>query len=376
MSEQNRQNGADRSAVIVRTSFIGIAANLLLAGFKAVVGWISGSIAIVMDAVNNLSDALSSVITIIGTKLAKRKPDRKHPLGHGRYEYIAAEVISVIVLYAGITSLVESVKKIIHPETPDYSAASLIIVGSAVVVKILLGTFVKKQGEKVNSDSLVDSGKDALLDSIISASTLVAAVIFLVSHWSLEAYLGAVISLYIIKSGIDMLRETMSRILGERVDSELSKAIKETISGVPGVNGAYDLILHSYGPDRWQGSVHIEVPDTWTAEEIDGVEREIQEKVYAEHGVILTGIGIYAMNTKNGKAAEVRSKITETVMSEEGVLQIHGFNLNEEEKVIRFDVVIAFADDRQETYRRICENVQKLYPDYRVIIVMDSDISD
>ena len=376
MSELNRQNGADRNAVIVRTSFIGIAANLLLAGFKAVVGWISGSIAIVMDAVYNLSDALSSVITIIGTKLAKRKPDRKHPLGHGRYEYIAAEVISVIVLYAGITSLVESVKKIIHPETPDYSAASLIIVGSAVVVKILLGTFVKKQGEKVNSDSLVDSGKDALLDSIISASTLVAAVIFLVSHWSLEAYLGAVISLYIIKSGIDMLRETMSRILGERVDSELSKAIKETISGVPGVNGAYDLILHSYGPDRWQGSVHIEVPDTWTAEEIDGVEREIQEKVYAEHGVILTGIGIYAMNTKNGKAAEVRSKITETVMSEEGVLQIHGFNLNEEEKVIRFDVVIAFADDRQETYRRICENVQKLYPDYRVIIVMDSDISD
>ena len=376
MSELNRQNGADRNAVIVRTSFIGIAANLLLAGFKAVVGWISGSIAIVMDAVNNLSDALSSVITIIGTKLAKRKPDRKHPLGHGRYEYIAAEVISVIVLYAGITSLVESVKKIIHPETPDYSAASLIIVGAAVVVKILLGTFVKKQGEKVNSDSLVDSGKDALLDSIISASTLVAAVIFLVSHWSLEAYLGAVISLYIIKSGIDMLRETMSRILGERVDSELSKAIKETISGVPGVNGAYDLILHSYGPDRWQGSVHIEVPDTWTAEEIDGVEREIQEKVYAEHGVILTGIGIYAMNTKNGKAAEVRSKITETVMSEEGVLQIHGFNLNEEEKVIRFDVVIAFADDRQETYRRICENVQKLYPDYRVIIVMDSDISD
>ena len=376
MSELNRQNGADRNAVIVRTSFIGIAANLLLAGFKAVVGWISGSIAIVMDAVNNLSDALSSVITIIGTKLAKRKPDRKHPLGHGRYEYIAAEVISVIVLYAGITSLVESVKKIIHPETPDYSAASLIIVGSAVVVKILLGTFVKKQGEKVNSDSLVDSGKDALLDSIISASTLVAAVIFLVFHWSLEAYLGAVISLYIIKSGIDMLRETMSRILGERVDSELSKAIKETISGVPGVNGAYDLILHSYGPDRWQGSVHIEVPDTWTAEEIDGVEREIQEKVYAEHGVILTGIGIYAMNTKNGKAAEVRSKITETVMSEEGVLQIHGFNLNEEEKVIRFDVVIAFADDRQETYRRICENVQKLYPDYRVIIVMDSDISD
>ncbi len=376
METQNKPEGNARGAVIVRTSVIGIAANILLAGFKAVVGWLSGSIAIVMDAVNNLSDALSSVITIVGTKLAHRKPDRKHPLGHGRYEYIAAEVISVIVLYAGITSLVESVKKIITPETPDYSTVSLIIVGAAVLVKILLGTFVKKQGEKVNSDALVDSGKDALLDSIISASTLAAAVIFLVFHVSLEAWLGAVISLIIIKSGIDMLRETMSRILGERVDSEISKAIKETITEIPDVSGAYDLILHSYGPDRWQGSVHIEVPDYWTAEEIDRVERRIQEEVYMKHGVILTGIGIYALNTSDSEAGLARSRITETVMSEPSCLQIHGFNYNGAEKKIRFDVVIDFSADRQEVYQRICEKVRKMYPDFQVVVVMDSDISD
>ena len=376
METQNKPEGNARGAVIVRTSVIGIAANILLAGFKAVVGWLSGSIAIVMDAVNNLSDALSSVITIVGTKLAHKKPDRKHPLGHGRYEYIAAEVISVIVLYAGITSLVESVKKIITPETPDYSTVSLIIVGAAVLVKILLGTFVKKQGEKVNSDALVDSGKDALLDSIISASTLAAAVIFLVFHVSLEAWLGAVISLIIIKSGIDMLRETMSRILGERVDSEISKAIKETITEIPDVSGAYDLILHSYGPDRWQGSVHIEVPDYWTAEEIDRVERRIQEEVYMKHGVILTGIGIYALNTSDSEAGQARSRITETVMSEPSCLQIHGFNYNRAEKKIRFDVVIDFSADRQEVYQRICEKVREMYPDFQVVVVMDSDISD
>ena len=376
METQNKPEGNARGAVIVRTSVIGIAANILLAGFKAVVGWLSGSIAIVMDAVNNLSDALSSVITIVGTKLAHKKPDRKHPLGHGRYGYIAAEVISVIVLYAGITSLVESVKKIITPETPDYSTVSLIIVGAAVLVKILLGTFVKKQGEKVNSDALVDSGKDALLDSIISASTLAAAVIFLVFHVSLEAWLGAVISLIIIKSGIDMLRETMSRILGERVDSEISKAIKETITEIPDVSGAYDLILHSYGPDRWQGSVHIEVPDYWTAEEIDRVERRIQEEVYMKHGVILTGIGIYALNTSDSEAGQARSRITETVMSEPSCLQIHGFNYNRAEKKIRFDVVIDFSADRQEVYQRICEKVREMYPDFQVVVVMDSDISD
>ena len=183
-----------RDQIIIRTSIIGIAANIFLAGFKAFVGILSNSIAIVLDAVNNLSDALSSVITIVGTKLAGRAPDKKHPLGYGRIEYLSAAIISVIVLYAGVTSFTESVRKIIHPETPDYSALTLVIVASGVLVKILLGRYVRATGEKVGSDSLVASGSDALNDSIISASTLVAAVLYIKAGWSLEAWLGAVIS--------------------------------------------------------------------------------------------------------------------------------------------------------------------------------------
>ena len=183
----------NRDKIIVRTSIIGILANAFLAAFKAVIGVITGSIAIMLDAVNNLSDALSSVITIIGTKLASKKPSKKHPFGHGRVEYLTAAVISIIVLYAGVTSLVESVKKIIRPETPSYTTVSLVIIAVAVVVKIVLGRYVKGVGEKVKSDSLIASGKDAMFDSIISASTLVAAVIFLLSGLSLEAWLGAVI---------------------------------------------------------------------------------------------------------------------------------------------------------------------------------------
>ena len=167
-----------RGNIIVRTSIIGILANVFLAGFKAGVGILSNSIAIILDAVNNLSDALSSVITIVGTKLAGREADKKHPFGYGRIEYLSSLVIAMIVLYAGITSLTESVEKIIHPETPDYSVAALIIVAVAVFVKIGLGLFVKTTGEKVNSDSLINSGKDALLDSVISVSTLAAAGIF------------------------------------------------------------------------------------------------------------------------------------------------------------------------------------------------------
>ena len=180
MSEQT-----SRDRIIIRTSIIGILANVFLAGFKAVVGLTANSIAIVMDAVNNLSDAASSVITIAGTKLARKEPDRKHPFGYGRVEYLSAMVISFLVLYAGITAFVESVKKIITPDTPDYSAAALIIVAAAVLVKVFLGRFVKRTGEQVNSDSLVNSGEDAVLDSVISASTLVAAGIYLLFHISL-----------------------------------------------------------------------------------------------------------------------------------------------------------------------------------------------
>ena len=157
----------DREKIIVRTGIIGIVVNILLASFKAVVGLLANSIAIILDAVNNLSDALSSTITIIGTKLAGKKADKEHPMGHGRIEYISAAVIAIIILYAGIASFIESVKKIISPSVPKYSIVTIVIVAVAVVVKIFLGTYVKKKGESVNSDSLKASGKDALFDVFV-----------------------------------------------------------------------------------------------------------------------------------------------------------------------------------------------------------------
>ena len=366
-----------RDKIIVRTSITGIAANVLLAAFKAVVGAISGSIAIVLDAVNNISDAASSLITIIGTKLASREPDKKHPFGYGRVEYLSAMIISVIVLYAGITSLVESVKKIIEPETPDYSAVTLIIVAAAVLVKIFLGRYVKKTGERVNSDSLINSGKDAVLDSVISASTLVAAVIFLLTGLSLEAWLGAVISVIIIKSGIEMLRETLSEILGERADISLAKEIKKTVLSFPEVSGAYDLVLHNYGPDNYNGSIHIEVPDTLSAAELDELIRAVTTKVYLEQNVILTAISVYSLNTKDEKAVEMRNRISSLVLSREHVLQMHGFYVNEEKKTIRFDVIVSFdAKDRRAVYDEICSEVAALYPDYSLEIVLDTDFSE
>ncbi len=366
-----------RERAIVRTSIIGIAANVLLAVFKAAIGLMSNSIAIVMDAVNNISDAGSSLITIIGTKLAGREPDKKHPFGYGRIEYLSAMIISLIVLYAGITSLTESVKKIITPETPDYSTVSLIIVGAAVAVKIILGRYVKAVGKKVNSSSLINSGEDATLDSIISASTLVAAAIFLIFGISLEAWLGAIISLLIIKAGFEMLKETVSQILGERNDPNLAKSIKETVTSYPEVHGAYDLVLNNYGPESWNGSIHIEVPDTFSANQLDQLIRSIQEKVYLEHNVILTAIGVYSVNTKDKDIIDAQKHIREKVFAHPHILQMHGFYMDKANKTMRFDIVISFdAKDRKAVYKDILTEIQNEYPDYKLQIAMDTDFAE
>ncbi|MGX8721275.1 MAG: cation diffusion facilitator family transporter, partial [Eubacteriales bacterium] len=290
---------------------------------------------------------------------------------------LSAMIISVIVLYAGITSFVESVKKILHPETPDYTPVSLIIVAVAVVVKILLGRYVKRVGERVNSDSLINSGKDAMLDAVISASTLAAAVIFLVFHVSLEAWLGALISVVIIKSGIEMLRDTISQILGERNDPELARSIRQTVISFPEVQGAYDLVLNNYGPDTWNGSIHIEVPDTCSADQLDQLIRSIQTAVYNQHHVILTAIGVYSVNTRDEEVIETRRKVQEIVFSHPHVKQIHGFYLVKEQKSMRFDIVVSFdAKDRRAVYDEVVADVQKAFPGYTLQVAMDTDYAE
>ena len=367
----------DREKVIVRTSIIGIAANVALAAFKAAVGILSNSIAVVLDAVNNLTDALSSVITILGAKLANRKPDREHPLGHGRYEYLSAMVIAAILLYAGFTALIESVKKIIEPEVADYSVTALIIIAAAVAVKLVLGRYVQSKGEQVNSGSLIASGKDALFDAALSASVLLAALVFIFTGISLEAYVGVIISAVIIKAGVEMLKETLDDILGHRPDSELSRGIKRTICTDSAVLGAYDLLMESYGPNLTVGSVHVEVPDTMTAMEIDEMTRRIQQSVIEEHGVVLATVGIYSRNTSDDVVTEMRSEVTRTVMAHDGVLQMHGFFVNVEAKTVTFDLVIDFAaKNRQELYCEIVDEVAALYPDYSFSVTLDRDFSD
>ncbi|MBQ3718294.1 MAG: cation transporter [Methanomicrobium sp.] len=366
-----------RERTIIKTSVIGILANVALAAFKAVIGLMTNSIAIFLDAVNNISDAGSSIITIIGTKMANREADKKHPFGYRRIEYMSALIIAVIVLYAGITALTESVKKIITPDIPEYSMLPLAILVVAVIVKILLGRYVKSVGVRVNSDSLINSGEDATLDSIISASTVVAAIIFITCNISLEAWLGAIISIVIIRSGVEMIRETVSKLLGERNDPELARSIKKTVLDFPDVRGAYDLVLNNYGPDVWSGSIHIEVPDTFSADRLDRLIREIQMKVHSEHQVILTAIGVYSINTRDSESMEIEKKVREIVFSNKYIRELHGFYLTKESRNIRFDIVVSFdAEDRKAVFREVTDAVGKEFPEYSLQVTMDTDFSE
>lgn len=366
----------DRDRIIVRTSVIGILANVFLAAFKAAAGIMSNSIAILLDAVNNLSDALSSVITIVGTKLASKAPDKKHPLGYGRIEYLSAMIVSAIVLYAGITSAVESVRKIIHPVKAEYTMVSLIIIVVAVLVKLILGSYVKKKGKDAKSGALTASGADAQFDAVLSLSVLLSALLYIATGVSLEAWVGAVISAVIIKAGVEMMIDTLNDILGKRADPETTVRIKRLLSEEPEVRGAYDLFLNNYGPDKNYGSVHLELPDTMTVEEVDVLTRRVQEKIYAETGVILTGVGVYSYNTGDNEAAGIRNRVMETVLSHDWALQLHGFFVDMENKEMRFDVVMSFEIDRQEGIEVLTEEIRKLYPDFHVNIVSDVDISD
>ena len=361
-----------RQDKIVKTSIIGIVVNLILVAFKATIGILVNSIAITLDAVNNLTDALSSIITIIGTKLAGKAPDKNHPYGYGRIEYFSSVIIAAIVLWAGITALMESWPKIFNPDVTSYTTVSLVIIAVAVVVKILLGQYVKRVGENINSQALVASGSDALFDAILSLSTLVAAIISIFWHISLEGILGVIISIVIIKASIDMLKETVDSMIGARVDSDLSHNIKNSISEVPGVYGAYDLSLHNYGPEDMQGSVHIEVDDSLSALEIHNLTRSITVKIYEEYSIALT-VGIYA---RNDKYDDIRSTLDKIVEEYPEIIEIHGFIVYDDMNLATFDMIVDFDADRDAIKKEVYDKVKKQHPQFDYVIVDDYDVSD
>ena len=372
-------NNADnrvREKAITKTSIIGICTNVFLAMFKAVAGLVAGSISVVLDAVNNLTDAFSSVITILDIKLAKKKPDADHPYGYGRIEYFSTILIALIVFAAGAASFVESVKKIIAPSMPEYSLVTIIIIITSVITKLILGRYVKTQGEKYASDALVASGSDASFDAIISASTLIGAAVTYFLHYSVDGLIGAVISAFIVKAGFEMMTEALSHVIGKRPDSAITGEIKQTVNAIPGVLGTYDLILHNYGPDSAIGSLHVEVDGNMTATQLHALTQKVQRAVLEKFNVFMT-VGIYAVDRENEEIVRMREKIGEISKSHEGVLNSHGVFIDLNEKRISFDVTMDFSiQDKGKMSETIKKEVETAYSGFFVNVNCDTNYSE
>ncbi len=377
---RNEEALKKRESTIVKTSLIGILANILLVVGKAIVGFIAGSISIVMDAVNNLTDALSSTITIIGTKLSSKRPDKKHPFGHGRIEYLTSTIIGALILFAGGAAIFESVKDIVGyyqgGSLPSYDNLALILISVAILVKVGLGFFFRAMGKKTDSESLKASGLDALWDSLLSLSTLIGAIISRFAGFYIEGYLGILIGLFILKSGIGVIRESISSIIGDRDDTGMATAIKKIAVSHPEVKGVYDVILNKYGPHKTIGSFHIELEDSVSAKQIHGLCRIIEAEIYTQLHIITT-IGVYAKNESDPESIAIKTKLREILKDYPTLLQMHGFYVNQDKKMVTYDLIFDFQESKmEENAAEICKKMQEAFPEYSFYPILDQDYSD
>ena len=364
-----------RDKQIIKVSIYGILTNVALVIFKAIVWFLSNSIAIVLDAVNNLSDVISSLVTILWIKLSSKKPDKEHPYWHGRIEYFSSVIIAVIILIAWIMALKESVEKIINPAETNYTITTIIVVTAAIFAKFFLWKYVKNQWKKLNSWSLMASGVDALNDSLISLSTLIAALISIFFGVWIEWFIWVVISIFILKAGIEILKDTVKEIIWTRADPELVNKLRSKVQSYEWVLWVYDMMLHNYWPNKIIGTVHIQVDDNMTAKEIHRLTREIQVWVYWAFGIILT-IWIYATNN-DWEFGKIQKELNQIIKHYENIIQMHGFYVDDSTNHISFDLIFDYKEENPEKIvRKIKKEIKSKFPDYEYSVIIDNDVSE
>ena len=369
------EDGGSRSSGIMRASIVGIAVNAALVVMKVVVGLITNSVAIVSDAINNLADTLGGILTIIGTKLASKRPDRKHPFGYGRTEYVFTVIVGGLILFSGANALNESIRHIIHPEPTSYSAVSIIVLVIAMVGRFGIGMYQKKKGRALESDSMVASGTDAVLDSVVTAATIVSAIITILFGISTEAYLAVIISLLILKAGLEVFQQAISKILGQRASDKISEEVIATVESVPGVLDAINLRLVDYGPENIRGSVYVEVDEHISASDADEIARAAKIKAFVNCHVRLDAVGIQPVST-DAETRALRNEVEEMVLENEHVLEMNSFRLNKETRVASLDVVVDFERfDREALADQIAEEAAHRFAGYRFIVTTATSVT-
>ena len=360
-----------RQSIIIKAGIIGVVVNVMLAAVKILIGSIAGSVAIVSDAINNISDAASSIITILGSKLATKDPDEKHPYGYGRIEYITTLIISVIIIVFGIEFLKTSFLAIWNPKDVNFTTTSIIIMIITVVVKIILSIYNKKTGAKSQSPALIASGIDAMGDAVVTSITVIAGFISILFDIHVDAYAGIVVSAFILYSGIKLVFDTFNDIIGKRADKKLTGEIYKEIEGFQFIKGAYDLILHNYGPNRYIGSINVEIEDYKTIQEATEAIRPIQKMSEEKFGILLV-VGFYPVNTEDKEVIEARESILGIVRKNPGIKNMHAFFIDFDRKILQFDIIVSFTvKDIKMLKKELMTEIEEKYPSYEVHINVD-----
>lgn len=368
-----RQDPNEREGVITAVSALGIAVNLLIAAAKVVLGLFASSIAIVSEGVNNASDAMTSVLTLVGSRLAGKHPDAKHPFGYGRVEYLTSLVIAGLILFTGIEMLISSVRLIFEPSELNVSVPALAVVAVSAVIKFLLGVFTVSAGKRSGSGALVGVGLDCRNDSFISVVTILSAVIFIVSGVSVDAYVGALMSLLVVKAGFDVLRDTVSELLGRPGDAELAAKLYREIRSTPGILGAVDMMLHNYGPDAYSGSVNVEIDHEKTVGEVYDFLHALQLRIMREYNVTLV-FGVYAVDGDHEEVRVIRQRIAEFVRAHEHVKSFHAVYLDPASPRLYCDLIVDYELRDWELLRRDFTGfMRESFPERELVLTIETE---
>lgn len=368
-----KQDPDSREGIIAATSGLGILVNVLIALMKVVVGLMASSIAIVSEGINNAADALTSVLTLVGTKLAGKHPDKEHPFGYGRIEYLTGLVIGMLILVTGIETLSSSVKLIIHPEELSISYISLILLAVSAIIKLFLGLYTIKMGKKAGSTALEAVGIDSRNDSFISVITIAAALIYLLGHVSLDAYVGVFTALIIIKAGVEILKDTLSDLIGRPGEKELAAQIYKEIRKTDGIIGAADMMLHNYGPDAYSGSVNVEIDHSKTVGDIYQFLHQLQLKIMYEYKVVMV-FGVYAVDNDHEEVRILRSRIAKFVSSKEHVKSFHAVYLEPGTDKLYCDLIVDYdLRDWKQLEQEFKAYLGKDYPDKDIILTIETE---
>ena len=374
-NHEDTENPDVRTAHGILSSVVGIFCNVLLFGVKMTIGTLMRSMAVMADAFNNLSDAASSVIGFVGVKMANKPADKDHPFGHGRMEYIAALIVSFLVIEVGITFFKSSIEKIRNPEELAFSWISFIILALSVGVKLWLSVFNRVLGRRIDSKVMLATAADSMGDVITTTATLVSIIVCRFSGVNIDGVVGLIVSIVVIMSGISIARDTLEPLIGKGVDPKLYGEIKELVESYDGIVGTHDLIVHNYGPGRSMASIHAEVPrdvDIETSHEIiDRAEREVSKKL----GLFLV-IHMDPVEVHDARVLAIKEKLGRVLHALDDRLTFHDFRVvfGKEQINLIFDLVVPFTYNEEEELKlsqQVMALMQEVDARYQCVITMD-----